>query len=81
VKELIYKGEVKKENIRFFAGYSGWEANQLVNEIKENSWIIKKGNKELSMQYSNQDKWSQILRKMDKKFAIWSNLPKNPSLN
>jgi putative transcriptional regulator len=81
VKELIANGEAKKENIRFFAGYSGWEVNQLADEIKENSWIIRKGNKELCMQYSNQEKWSQILRKMDKKFAIWSNLPKNPSLN
>ena len=67
--------------MRFFAGYSGWEANQLEDELKENSWILKEKNLKLSMQYSNKDYWSEIIRKMDKKYAIWANFPKNPSLN
>jgi len=33
------------------------------------------------MKYSNLELWSKVLRKMEKKYAIWSNLPKNPSLN
>jgi|TARA_B110000263_G_scaffold7546_1_gene6439 putative transcriptional regulator len=81
VKNLIKTKEISKNNIRFFAGYSGWEPNQLEDEIKENSWIIKKATKELCLQYSNENLWGQILRKMDKKYAIWSNLPENPSLN
>ncbi|MFL2576718.1 MAG: YqgE/AlgH family protein [Flavobacteriales bacterium] len=67
--------------MRFFAGYSGWEANQLENELKEDSWLIKEKNKILSMKYSKLELWSKVLRKMEKKYAIWSNLPKNPSLN
>ena len=59
----------------------GWEANQLQNELKEDSWLIKEKNKILSMKYSNLELWSKVLRKMEKKYAIWSNLPKNPSLN
>ena len=49
--------------------------------MNEESWIIKRANKELCLRYSNQNLWGEILRKMDKKYAIWSNLPKNPSLN
>ena len=81
VKDLLWKGKINKENMRFFAGYSGWEANQLEDELKENSWILKEKNLKLSMQYSNKDYWSKIIRKMDKKYAIWANFPKNPSLN
>ena len=81
VKNLIKAKKISKNSIRFFAGYSGWEANQLEEEMEENSWIIKSANKELCLQYSNQNLWGEILRKMDKKYAIWSNLPKNPSLN
>ena len=80
VKKMIWNDKISKDQIRFFAGYSGWEANQLESELNEKSWILKQENKNLCMQYSNKDIWSKILRKM-KKYAIWSNLPKNPSLN
>ena len=39
-KNLINEGKVSKENIRFFLGYSGWESNQLEDEMEDNSWII-----------------------------------------
>ncbi len=81
VKDLIWNKKINKNQIRFFAGYSGWEGNQLENELKEDSWLIKEKNKILSMKYSNLELWSKVLRKMAKKYAIWSNLPKNPSLN
>ena len=81
VKYMIWNKKINKNQIRFFAGYSGWEANQLENELKDSSWIINQKNKNLCMQYSNQELWSKILRKMNKKYAIWSNLPKDPSLN
>ena len=81
VKKLIWEKKLDKNQIRFFAGYSGWEANQLQNEIKEQSWFIKKKNKSMCMRYSDSELWSKIIRVMDEKYAIWSNLPKNPSLN
>lgn len=81
VKKLIWQKKLDKNQIRFFAGYSGWEANQLENEIKEHSWFIKKKNKSMCMRYSDSELWSKIIRAMDEKYAIWSNLPKNPSLN
>ena len=39
-KELINAGKLSKQNIRFFLGYSGWETNQLEEELNDNSWII-----------------------------------------
>ena len=38
---LINEGKITKKNIRFFLGYSGWEAHQLENELKENAWIVR----------------------------------------
>ena len=81
VLELMSKNKISKNQIRFFAGYSGWSEDQLINEIRENSWIIHKSNTSLSMQYSNQDLWSKLIKTKNKKYAIWSNMPKNPSLN
>ena len=38
-KELINKGAINNDNIRFFLGYTGWDENQLENEMKSHSWI------------------------------------------
>ena len=81
VKKLLWNQKINKNQIRFFAGYSGWEANQLENEFKEDSWIVNNKIKDLSMLYSNNELWGKIMRRLEKKYAIWSNLPKNPSLN
>ena len=39
-KHLINTGEINKNNIRFFLGYSGWSVNQLEMEMQENAWIV-----------------------------------------
>jgi putative transcriptional regulator len=39
-KNLINEGQIKKDNIRFFLGYTGWEAKQFENEMQSNSWIF-----------------------------------------
>ena len=40
VTEMLQAGKILQEEIRFFAGYSGWTETQLDNELKENSWIV-----------------------------------------
>ena len=81
VLTLMAEDKISKEEIRFFAGYSGWGENQLNNEIKEKSWIIHEPNTKLCMQYSAQELWSNLIKTKHLKYAIWTNMPKNPNLN
>mgnify|MGYP001247907450 FL=1 len=81
VIKLMREKKISKNDIRFFAGYSGWGANQLNNEINEESWIITNAQKEDCMSYSTQSLWSKIIKNQKSKYAIWTNLPKNPNLN
>ncbi len=82
VKKLVENNEVDSSNIRFFAGYSGWDKNQLITEIRENSWIVVSSNKDCCMKLSkNKELWSSFIKKMDAKYAIWTNLPSDPFLN
>lgn len=82
VKQMVENKEVNNENIRFFAGYSGWDKDQLISEVRENSWIIVPSDKECCMKLSsNKELWSSFIKKMDTRYAIWTNLPADPFLN
>jgi putative transcriptional regulator len=81
-KSLINNSKIKKENIRFFLGYSGWESNQLENEMHANSWILIEnnyGNKILKK--SVNEFWKEKIIELGGDYLIWSNAPENPTLN
>ena len=81
IKGLIKSGEITKDQIRFFLGYSGWHPNQLENELAENSWIVTDIDPSKIMEISSPDIWKDLLKKLGKKYKMWSNFPENPGLN
>lgn len=81
LKDLIIAGKVKQNEIRFFAGYSGWEKNQLNKELKEKSWIVTKATIDQALKGRTKQFWNEILKKMGSKFAIMSNFPEDPTMN
>ena len=81
-KNLINDGQIKKDNIRFFLGYTGWEAKQLENEMNSNSWILAENlyqNKIIGK--STTDFWKEKILELGGDYLIWSNAPENPLLN
>jgi len=81
VVELINEKKISKDEIKFFLGYSGWSKRQLYNEIKLNSWIIKKEYNS-NIIYSNpHHMWRNILNSIGGEFFLWSNTPRDPKLN
>lgn len=81
-KDLINNGEINKENIRFFLGYTGWEAEQLETEMVSNSWIIAKNDYENKIiGKSPANFWKEKILEMGGDYIIWSNAPENPILN
>lgn len=81
-KDLINNGKIKKENIRFFLGYTGWEEEQLEKEMKANSWIIAKNNYENKIiGKSTLHFWKEQIMELGGEYLIWSNAPENPYLN
>ena len=81
VLEFMSENKISKKQIRFFAGYSGWGEDQLNNEIRENGWITHESNVNLCMEYSTERLWSDLIKTKNQKYAIWANMPKDPSLN
>lgn len=81
LKQMILAGRVTPEMIRFYAGYSGWDAQQLEGELNQHSWMVSHGNKGFTFFDDPDNLWSQVLKSMGKEFAMMANFPEDPSLN
>jgi len=81
-KELINNGTIKKKNVRFFLGYTGWDSNQLEAEMEANSWILAKNSYENKiLGKRSADFWKEQILDLGGDYLIWSNAPENPILN
>ncbi|MFA8433695.1 MAG: YqgE/AlgH family protein [Marinifilaceae bacterium] len=81
LRKLIEQKRIHTSQIRFFAGYSGWDAGQLSHELKENSWMVSSLDIPTIMNVEKPNVWEESLRQLGGKYRIWSNYPENPSLN
>lgn len=81
LKFLIDTNQVNENQIRFYAGYSGWEPKQLDIEIKEKSWLISGGDAKFAFFNDSKCLWGQVLKSMGTEYAILANFPEDPSLN
>jgi putative transcriptional regulator len=81
-KALINTGIIKERNIRFFLGYTGWDAEQLENEMLNNSWILSKNSCENKiLGKASPHFWKEKILELGGDYLIWSNAPENPILN
>ena len=78
---LLKQKKIKKTEIKFFIGYSGWEKNQLKSEIEENSWLISSKFKNKDILNTENEFWKSKLNEFGEYYKIWSNSPDNPNLN
>ena len=81
IKRLLESGSLNQENIRFFLGYSGWQSNQLEDELSENAWVVADLRPEEIMAPMNKYFWNKTLNRLGKKYQMWANFPENPQMN
>ncbi len=81
VKELMMRKEIRAKDIRFFIGYSGWGHEQLIDELKENSWIIAKASVQYVFDSENDTLWKEVMSNMGGIYNTMARYPENPALN
>lgn len=81
IKKYILQGNEINRHIRFFLGYSGWESEQLHNEIKENTWLVSEEENSYLMKDDTKDMWRKALEKLGSKYETWSRFPQVPTFN
>lgn len=78
---LISSGEVGAEEVRLFAGYSGWSAGQLAAEMQGQSWIRHPASAGKVFTLASDAFWREILREKGGRFKVLANYPIDPRLN
>lgn len=81
LRKKLFSGEVDKNQVRFFVGYSGWSPDQLQAEIKANSWFVTNVDRDTVMDTDIEDLWKVIMKKLGKKGELISKMPEDPNLN
>ena len=81
VREMLQKGTLQQNQIRFFMGYSGWGAEQLHDEIETNSWLVTDMNSNQILTHTEESLWKKALAAMGNKYRAWADFPRDPSLN
>jgi len=80
LKELIDSGFAGSDQVRFFLGYSGWDKDQLQEELNEDSWLVSDINSSIVMADTN-ELWKEMVKTLGGKYSLWENFPENPSMN
>lgn len=79
---LLKEKQISKEAIRFFLGYSGWDFEQLQNELLEKAWLcVENDFNDLILAKTPSLMWKELLAQLGDEFLIWANAPENPVMN
>jgi putative transcriptional regulator len=78
---LLGTGAVAAEDVRLFAGYSGWSAGQLAGEMQAESWIRHPASAGKVFTLASDAFWRDILREKGGRFKVLANYPVDPRLN
>lgn len=81
LKDLLNTGGLEKSDIRFFLGYSGWEKNQLTNELDLNSWFISENDIKNILSKEEESLWRNKLLQKGGDYKLWANAPSDVNLN
>lgn len=81
LKDYLNSGGKIEGKIKFFFGYSGWEEDQLIDELEENSWLVTAIPEKELLSTKNQKVWEKTLSSLGGKYKKWTQFPKDPALN
>jgi putative transcriptional regulator len=69
------------QKVKLFAGYAGWSAGQLEDEIKRHAWLTHPASLDLVFDADPAQLWQQVLRQKGWKYRVLAQMPEDPSQN
>lgn len=81
LKTLLNVGRLTAQDIRFFVGYSGWAAGQLLREMKQKTWIVADADAPLLFDTPTPALWREVLKRKGGEYRSKAHYPTDPRLN
>ncbi len=81
VREMITLNTINASQIRFYIGYSGWDANQLEDELKRNAWLVSTAATQNLLNTQPARMWERSVRRMGTEYDMWRRFPADPQMN
>ncbi len=79
---LINDNLLNSNDIRFYLGYSGWEKDQLKEEIeKTNTWLSVDAKPKLVFTNNIKELWKDAITELGDEYSLLKNYPTDPQLN
>jgi putative transcriptional regulator len=69
------------DDVRVFAGYAGWDAEQLRSEIAEGAWFVVDALPEDATTDDPEDLWRRVLRRQPDPLRLFANYPDDLTAN
>lgn len=67
--------------VRIFAGYAGWGAGQLEEELAQDAWFVLDFTPSDLLTESPEDLWAAVLRRQTGHLAVFATYPPDPQMN
>lgn len=82
MKRYINAGGPVEGRIKFVVGYSGWEHNQIEDEIHRHDWaVLHQAPVPVLMDDGGDAIWQQVVSMFGDRYRLWLNLPTDASYN
>jgi putative transcriptional regulator len=81
LKEMIANREVNEDHIRFIAGFSAWEPNELENQIAQNNWWLTDADLQSTFLEDPSELWGNVLQRIGHIYGIMNDFPEDPGVN
>jgi putative transcriptional regulator len=66
---------------RVFAGYAGWGAGQLEDELARDDWIVEPAEADDPFTEVPEELWADVLRRKGGVYELVARMPEDPSVN
>jgi putative transcriptional regulator len=66
---------------RVFAGYAGWGAGQLEDELSRDDWIVESSRPDDPFTEAPEELWADVLRRKGGIYELVARIPEDPSVN
>ena len=66
---------------RVFAGYAGWGAGQLEDELERDDWIVENAEADDPFTEAPEQLWADVLRRKGGVYELVARMPEDPSVN